>query len=188
MPIPRRWYPCCCVGEGYGSSGSSLPFLPGSSASSGRGSSQFVACGCCAGVAPLQVQVEVDGMHPNLPGLCGSCDDYNATYVLTWSTGLAAILTYCFPPGTSCWWSLDFPTICGRSRAHLVIGCGPAAVEVQFSLMPTDCHGAGQWLRWWKVFDATPSNFPCLFDGLEVPYATTTNDCTTAAPVRLYAV
>ena len=190
MAIPRRWYPCCCAGEGYGSSGSSLPLPPpGSSGSSQRGSSQFVACPCCAGgVAPLQVQVEVDGMHPNVPGLCGSCDDYNATYVLTWSTGLAAILTYCFPPGTSCWWSLDFPTLCGRSRAHLVIGCAGTAVEAQFSLLPTDCHGGGQWLRWWKMFEIPPSDFNCLFDGLELPYATTTNDCTTVAPVRLYAV
>src|SRR5205814_811977 len=129
--IGGRWYPCCCAGEGYGSSGSSLPF-PGSSLGSSdfgpRGSSQLVACQCCAaGTAPLQVQVEVSGVHVNVPGICAACDDYNATYILTWTSGLGSVLSYCFPPGSSCWWALDFPAICGRSRAHLVIGCGPTA-------------------------------------------------------------
>jgi hypothetical protein len=196
VALGGRWYPCCCPVPGYGSSGPGSSALPplgssvlGSDFFGQRGSSQLVACGCCAGgVAPLQIQVEVGGVHANVPGLCGACDDYNAAYILTW-TNITASNPYCFPPGSSCWWALDFPTICGRSRAHVIIGCGPTAVEVQFSLMPTVCNGPGQWLRWWKTFTTTPGSFNCLFDGLELPYvSTTTDDCTTSAPARLYAV
>jgi hypothetical protein len=147
-----------------------------------------VACACCAGgVAPLQIQVEVTGQQANVPGLCADCDDYNAAYILTWTT-VTSPNSYCFPPGSSCWWALDFPTICGRSRAHVIIGCGPTAVEVQFSLMPTTCNGPGQWLRWYQLFHVPPASFNCLFDGLELPYAAATNDCTTSEPARLYAV
>jgi hypothetical protein len=187
-----RWYPCCCPIEGYGSSlgVSSGLVLSGSDVFGERGSSQIVACGCCAGgVAPFQVQVEVSGVHTHVPGLCDACDDYNATYILTWTTEVSEIIAFCFPPGSSCGWSLEFPTTCGRSRAHVVIGCGPTVVDVQFAIMPTDCGSGEQWLRWRQAFDISPLSFDCLFDGLELPYVTpTTEDCTTSEPVRLYAV
>jgi len=188
--IGGRWYPCCCPVKGYGSSGGpSLPLGSGDVFGQ-RGSSQIVTCGCCAGgVAPLQVQVEVAGVRENQPGLCGQCDDYNATYILTWTDDPGDAETYCFPPGSTCAWKLDIPTICGRSRAHVAIGCGPSSVDVQFAIIPTNCSGPGQWLRWHKVFNTPPINFHCLFDGLELPYASTgTQDCTTSEPVRVYAV
>lgn len=182
-----RWYPCCCP-EPHGLSGRSGRHHH--SGPSGGVDDDFdgVACECCLDqIAPREIRVEVRGVRLNL-GPCADCDDYNGDYYVTAAGGLSDIITYCFPPGTSCWWKLDFPAICGRNKAHLVIGCGATAVEVQFSLMPIDCHGGGQWLRWWKVFEIHPDAFDCCFDGLEVPYATETHDCTTIEPVRLFGV
>ena len=54
--------------------------------------------------------------------------------------------------------------------------------------MPSDCS-SGQYLRWFQSFDTSPLSFDCLFDGLELPYASPdTDDCTSGEAVRLYAV
>lgn len=130
-------------------------------------------CECCmGGKRANQVSVIVPPMHHGggfFPPC--ACEDYAGEYIMNPGSGTADILQYCFPPGTSCWWKNEFDTLCGRSIAHLVIGCGPAAVEAQFSIMPTDCHGGGQYLRWWKVFDVTPAEFDCCFDSFEIPWA-----------------
>ena len=192
-----RHYPCCCPDLNVSGLGSPIP---GTSSTFGdRGSSAVVACSCCqGGVAPLQVQVVVpDGTvssviydHP-LTGpytLCDECDEYNADYLLNWTDDPADGLTYCMFPGSVCWWKLDFPAICERTRAHVAMSCGAASVKIQFALMPTACNGGGQWLRWERTVATSPLNFGCFFDGLEIPRATVgANDCWVNGPVYLYA-
>lgn len=132
-----------------------------------------IDCECCIdNIRPRQVSVTVPPMHYiGFPYPQCNCHDYAGEYIMDVGQGQQDILDYCFPPGTNCWWKSDFDILCGRSRAHLVMGCSSEAVEIQFSLMPTDCRGAGQWLRWWKVFNIPSDDFDCCFNNLEIPWA-----------------
>lgn len=179
-------YPCCC----------SFPIRSGSSGTFIDSSSGIVSveCSCCRNhTAPFQIQVVVDGVTTSFAGACADCTDYNAAYVLDWTDDLADGTTYCMRPGSLCWWKLDFPEICGRTKAHFVLVCTneTSGVLAQFSLMPTDCFGGGQWMRWETTFPADPAGFDCMFDGLELSRANVLSDnclLSPTTPVRVYAV
>lgn len=144
-------------------------------------------CPCCLnGIAPFQLRVDVENVVRRL-GPCDDCELHNGTYYLDWITG--ADLTYfCVPAGASCAWGLEFDSICGRTKAHVAIGCNVTVVDVQFAIASTVCTSGTQWLRWWDLFAIAPVTFDCFFNGLELSYvSTTTTDCTTRTVVRLFA-
>lgn len=193
------WVPCCCGVTGSGGSpfpgsGSGAEFPPPPTFGA-RGSSGLVSCSCCAGgVAPLQVQVEVANIvagsgNPPFVDPCANCPDYDGAWILDFTPDLDESLAFCLPVWAACHWTLPFDEVCGRSRAHFGIGCSESGVELQFAIMPDDCDGGGQWLRWYAVVATPPADFSCLFDGLELASMNEFIwDCMTTDPVRVYAV
>jgi hypothetical protein len=148
---------------------------------------ETVECSCCeGGVARRELRVEVAGVNN---GECADCGVFNGDYFLDWTTDFDDIIDFCFPPGTSCGWVLQFPEVCGFSRAHVVIACGLTAVQVQFALMPTDCAGGAAFLRWAQSFDSSPLSFDCLFDALELPFVEEGSSaaCSVTDDVRIFA-
>lgn len=133
--------------------------------------SDCIECSCClGGLAARQISVIVPPMsYAGLPFLPCNCENYAGEYIMQ-PGSIADSEPFCFPPQSVCFWKNEFDTLCGRSIAHLILGCGPDTIEAQFAIMPTECHAGGQFLRWSQVFAASPATFNCCFQDFTIAW------------------